>query len=111
MLGMVADIMSITKCSRSTVSTNATINAFMELNKLKLAQKKCGKIHIGKKREECPDTLFHGEIMNEPHEETYLGDIISNKGTLEATIKARKLKGYSYISEIRALPSDMPFGD
>ena len=48
--------------------------------------------------------------MKESHEETYLGDIISNKGTLEATIKARKLKGYSYISEIRALLSDMPFG-
>ena len=48
--------------------------------------------------------------MKESHQENYLGDITSNKGTLEATIKARKLKGYSYISEIRALLSDMAFG-
>ena len=45
--------------------------------------------------------------MLDCHEETYLGNIISSKGTLDATIKARKLKGYTYTSEIRALLSDM----
>ena len=91
--GMVDDILRISKFSSSTVSTNATINALMELNKLKLAQKKCGKIHIEKKCQECPDIFVHGEIMTEFYDGTYFGDIISNKGTLEATIKARKLKG------------------
>ena len=34
--------------------------------------------------------------------EKYLGDIISENGTLDETIKLRKLRRYSYISEIRA---------
>ena len=89
-LGMVDDILSVSKCSSSTVSANATINAFMELNKLKLAHKKCAKIHIGKKCEECPNLHVHNETMKETHEESYLGDIITRKGTLDATIHARK---------------------
>ena len=48
--------------------------------------------------------------MRDSDSEKYLGEIISNKGTLDNTIKDRKLKGYSYIAEIRALLSDMPFG-
>ena len=36
--------------------------------------------------------------------------MISEKGNLDETIRQRKLKGYSNISEIRALMSDMPFG-
>ena len=48
--------------------------------------------------------------MKDSNVEKYLGDIISSKGTLNETIKDRKLKGYSYISEIRVLLSDMPFG-
>ena len=82
----------------------------MEMNKLKLATHKCGKIHVGKKSSECPTLKVHEEVMKDSDSEKYLGDIISNKGTLDMTIKDRKLKGYSYISEIRALLSDMPFG-
>ena len=48
--------------------------------------------------------------MKDSDSEKYLGNIISTKGTLDRTIKDRKLKGYSYISEIRALLPDMPFG-
>ena len=48
--------------------------------------------------------------MKQSSAEKYLGDIVSDKGTIDETIKDRKLKGYSYISEIRALLSDMPFG-
>ena len=47
-LGMVDDVLSVAKCSSSSVASNATVNSFMELNKLKLAEKKCGQIHIGK---------------------------------------------------------------
>ena len=31
-------------------------------------------------------------------------------GKLDATINERKIKAFSYLSEIRALLSDMPFG-
>ena len=53
---------------------------------------------------------MHGEVLRSSKAEKYLGDIISENGSLDDTIKQRKLRGYSYISEIRALLSDMPFG-
>ena len=109
-LGMVDDVLSVAPCSSKSVMTNATINTFMELNKLKLAEKKCAKIHIGKNNNSCPTLKVHEHIMKESNTEKYLGDTISANGTINETIQQRKLKGYSYISEIRALLSDMPFG-
>ena len=107
---MVDDVLCVAKCSNEAVSPVATINSFMELNKLKLAANKCAKIHIGKRNGKCPEYIIHKEKLKESQSKKYLGDVISEKGTLDETIKQRKLKGYSYISEIRALLSDMPFG-
>ena len=109
-LGMVDDVLSVSKCSSASVISNATVHSFMEINKLKLAAKKCGKVHIGKKCNTCPTLKVHEEDMKDSNVEKYLGDVISSKGTLDETIKERKIKGYSYIAEIRALLSDMPFG-
>ena len=47
-LGMVDDVLCVARCSSEAVKCNDTINSFMELNKLKLAEKKCSKIHNGK---------------------------------------------------------------
>ena len=74
--------------------TNATVNSFMEINKLKLNQKKCGKIHTGKKCIPCPSLHIHDKIMKDYNVEKNLGDIISSKGTLDETLRDRKLKGY-----------------
>ena len=40
-LGMVDDVLSITKCSTDAVKTNATINSFIESKKLTLSKTKC----------------------------------------------------------------------
>ena len=77
---------------------------------VKLAAKKCAKIHIGRKSGECPEYKIHKETLIESSSEKYLGDMISEKGTLDETIKQRKIKGYSCISAIRALLSDMSCG-
>ena len=100
----------VANCSSSSVVTNSTISSFIEINKLTLVSKKCGKIHIGEKSKNCPTLKVHEEVMKDSSSEKYLGNFVLNKGTLDDTIKDRKLKGYSYISEIRALLSDMPFG-
>ena len=102
-LVMVDDVLCVAKCSSEAVKCNATVTSFMELNKLKLAANKCAKIHIGKKSYKCPGYKVHEEKLKESYAEKYLGDVICKKGTLDETIKQRKLKGYSYISEIRAL--------
>ena len=110
MLGMVDDVLSVNQCSSTSVMSNATTNSFMEHNKLKLAVKKWARIHVGKKCDNCPQLKVHGEDMKNSESEKYLGGVISENGTLDANIKVKKLKGYSYISEIRALLSDMPSG-
>ena len=59
----------------------------MELNKLKLAEKNCLTIHIGKKCSNCQEYRVHEQKHKESHVETYFGDVISEKGTLDETIK------------------------
>ena len=54
-LGMVDDVLWVAKCGSDAVLSNFTINAFMELNKLKLASNKCAKIHIGKQNIPSPE--------------------------------------------------------
>ena len=39
-LGMVDDVLAVNKCSNAVVTSNATVNKFMELNKLKLSDTK-----------------------------------------------------------------------
>ena len=108
-LGIVDNVLCVAKCSNKVVTTTATINSFMELNKLKLAPKKCAKLHIGKKDGDCPVTKVHGEDMASSKAEKYLGDLIYENGSIDETIKLRKMRGYSYIAEIRALLSELPF--
>ena len=48
MLEMVGDVISVNKCSSQSVTSNATVISFMDMNKLSLSHTKCSKIHIGK---------------------------------------------------------------
>ena len=66
-LEMVDDVLCVTKCSNKTIAANATINSFMELNKLKLSAEKCSKIHIGKKNNQCPQLKVHEREMKKYH--------------------------------------------
>ena len=68
------------------------------------------KYTLEKNEIKCPIKKVHGEALQNLKSEKYLGDIISENGSLDETINQRKLRGYSYILEIRALLSDMPFG-
>ena len=43
---------------------NATINAFMEANKLALAKKKFSRIHAGKKNQKFPELNVHEDQIN-----------------------------------------------
>ena len=63
-LQMVDDIITITKCDSEAVKMNATVNTFIETKKLKLAEKKCSVIHVGKKCGKCPKLKVHGQPMH-----------------------------------------------
>ena len=62
-LGMVDDVMCVNPCSNLAVPSNATVNMFMEPNKLKLSETKCGRIHIAKSCNQCPVLKVHENQM------------------------------------------------
>ena len=90
-LGMLYDVLSVSPWYEDLVITNATINSFMELNKLKVAANKCSKICIGEKCQNCLVLNVYEQQMKEAQTENYLGDTISENGKLHETIKYRKL--------------------
>jgi hypothetical protein len=110
MLGMVDDVLTVTTCSNQSIVTNATVNTFMETSKLELAPTKCSQIHIGKKCETCPKLFVHKEPMKKSSKEKYLGDYISENGKIQDTINDRISRAWAYLSEIKAILSEMPLG-
>ena len=78
-LGMIDDLLCIQKCSMST-TVNTSVNSFIETNKLKLGQSKCGQIHIGKYNDACPELKVHSNSMNKTKREKYLGDYVTAVG-------------------------------
>ena len=61
-LGMVDDLLSVTKCS-DALQSNIVTNAFIEMKKLKLGANKCSRIHIGKKNCNCKELNVHTANM------------------------------------------------
>ena len=70
-LAMVDDLLAVQKCSKSSVQINSVINSFMNIKKLTLSDKKCGKIHIGKRELCCPQ-------LKTPKKKSILGIKSSN---------------------------------
>ena len=107
---MVDDVLAVQKCSKKSVEINAVTNAFIELKKLTLSQKKCSKIHIGKENSACPQLKVHEENMKESKQEKYLGDQLHSSGKIKATIDDRTAKGYGIVSDILAILDEIPLG-
>jgi hypothetical protein len=67
-LDMVDDILSVQKCSNSTVKINAAVNAFIEGKKLTLSSKKCHRIHVEEKKSKhqpnCKPLKVHEKKIN-----------------------------------------------
>ena len=107
-LQMVDDIMGIQKCSSKSLQLNSAINTFIDLEKLKLSKKKCHNIHIGKQNMECPALVVHESKMENSSQETYLGDIVHQSGSIKPNIDKRKARGYGITSEVLAIVSEVP---
>ena len=88
-LQMVDDIIGIQKCSRKSRKLNTSINTFIELEKLKLSERKCSNVHIGNNIKNCQEFKVHGNQMKHSNQETYLGDKIDRYSSIKFTIKSR----------------------
>ena len=110
-LQMVDDVITASKCGNQVISTNAAVNMFTNLKKLKLSETKCSRLHIGKNKcDNCASISVNEEEIKESHKEKYLGDYLTDKANPAATILDRKQKGFGILSEITAILEDIPLG-
>ena len=52
-LEIVNDVLTISKCSITSLTMNVVVNSFMENKKLKLSSEKCSVIYVGKAKNKC----------------------------------------------------------
>ena len=109
-LEMVDDCAIATTCSNDAIKANSVVNTFIENQKLRLSQKKCKQIHIGKSRKLCPSLNVHQNKMNRTDEEKYLGNLINTTGNSKNNTKNRVAKGYGFSAEILSMIKEIPFG-
>lgn len=107
---MVDDILTVQKCGSASRTINAEVNAFIEQTKLTLGHKKCVKIHIGSRCDECDNLFVHDKSINQSHEVKYLGDVLHENGKPKSTIMQRINRGYAIVGQIFALLKDLPIG-
>ena len=132
-LSMVDDLVNISECGLESVKLNAFMNAKSNTKKFKFGKYKCHKIHIGCKKDCCPDLFLDTwkieesdefnsgrEVLNDvideeykiehSEEERYLGDLITSDGKNSKNMAARKAKGIGIVDKIFSILNDVFFG-
>ena len=88
-------------CGDDSNEMNGLINSKMETKKLRLRQDKCFKIHIYA----ITDLKSAWKKRENVSQASYLEDILSEKGTIDETIKERNQKATGIISQISSMLS------
>ena len=124
-LAMVDDLVCVSTCGVNSVKMNAFINTKTNIKKLQFGLKKCHKMHVGDRKEFCPDLeLDDWKVENVEHLDTgenylvdefqgpsklqeskvekYLGDLIANDGTNTKNILSRKAKAIGIVDSVMA---------
>ena len=110
-LEMVDDVICASKCGSQVVASNTAVTTFVKLKNLELREKKCARLHIGRKQiQKCPEIFVNGKTINESEKEKYLGDYLTKYANPIATIGDRKQKGHGILSNMRAILEDIPLG-
>ena len=110
-LALIDDIVCINKCNADAIEANAIVNMKIESKKLRLSQKKCAQIHVGKNNLDCDTFLkVHEDEMKKAQEGAYLGDILSYDGKPDKTIENRRQKGIGICSQITGLMNSVSLG-
>ena len=109
-LSMIDDIAGITSCDSDSVVLNGILNSKIESKKQKFHEKKSVFIHIGPNKQKCHKLKVHESIMTKSESQKYLGDVICSSGMNTLNIKSRKNFGFSTISQIKSILSEVKFG-
>ena len=110
-LAMIDDVIGVSKCSDKSVELNSIINVKIESKKLSLSESKCFKLHISKKSSSCSSKLkAHEQEIKQVKTATYLGDVVSEDGSIDATIDNRKIRSIGIISQISSVLNSISLG-
>ena len=92
-LALIDDCLGFSRCNADAVELNAIINSKISSKKLRLSAAKCNHMHISKTPTSCYNSLKAGSAtMKKSTVCSYLGDILSSSGSLDATIENRRQK-------------------
>ena len=105
-LEMVDDVLAITKCSKTSVTMNATVNAFMEKNNYK-CHKKGSVIDVAKLQRSCHELKIHGQKMHQEDTKKYLGYTINKRSKVASNMAERRVKDVASCSVIREIREDI----
>ena len=108
-LGMIDDTLGMSSCGVDSVELNAFVNQAMESKKLYFNTAKCNRIHLGPKKDECPNLKVHGKLMKDSDSEKYLGDMVSSTGN-DDNIKFRRKIGFQTISDQMTVLKELSAG-
>ena len=132
-LGMVDDIIAVSKCGVNSLLMNSFLNSKTNIKKLQFGTQKCHKLHIGKSDHLCPDLYIDSwkvesrneiltnirdllDVEDDLHkmetvdDDKYLGDIISSDGKNSKNIAARKARGLAAVDRICQILEEICFG-
>ena len=108
---MTDDILTVQKCGLEALEINTEVNAFVNLKKLKLAEKKCVQVHIGIKCGPCEKLFVDKVEMQSAKEVKYLGDMLHETGKPNSIVSSRIKRGYAIVVQSLALLNDLPLGN
>ena len=110
-LALIDDCIGFSTCSTDAVQVNSILNNKIASNKLRLSSSKCHHLHIARKRSKCYNNLkAGGQNMKKSSECSYLGDILSENGSIDATIEKRRQKGIGICSQIFGMINGLSLG-
>ena len=104
------DNLAISKCGINSLQKNATINSFIETQRLTLSEEKSVVLHISKKKckKRCPQLKVHKNSRKTVESVRYLGDVISASGSMRPCVEDRCKKGWGKVAEISGILAEMP---
>ena len=110
-LAFIDDCLGFSKCGADSVELNSIINTKIDSKKMRLSSKKCHHLHFSKTSTKCFSNL---KADNQPMQKStvcsYLGDILSSNGSLDATIEQRRQKGVGICSQITGMVNGLSLG-
>ena len=134
-LGLVDDLLTVTRCGFQTAIMNKFINDKAATKKLQFGVSKCVKMHIGRNEIKplCPNLYLDNwklsvqedessgrtylkeefseqQLLSQKSEQRYLGDIVTTDGKCDKNIQNRRNRGVGIVNEIMNILERTAFG-